>query len=63
MKNLEVTRNGLTDEFSIVLIQGSDTIRCMVTVASGLPDNEMKRSALSKAKALARALDVAIDDR
>jgi hypothetical protein len=63
MKNLEITRNGLTDESSIVLTQGSDTIRCMVTVASGLPDNEMKRPALSKAKALARALDVAIDDR
>jgi hypothetical protein len=63
MKNLELTRNGLTDEFSIVLTQGSDTIRCMVTVASGLSDSEMKRSALSKAKALARALDVAIHER
>ena len=63
MKNLEVTRNGPTEEFSVVLTHGGDTIRCMVTVAAGLSDDAMKRSALSKAKALARALDLAIDDR
>lgn len=63
MKNLEITRNSQTEEFSVVLTRGSDTIRCMVTVASGLSDIEMQRSALSKAKVLARALDAAIDDR
>jgi len=49
------------------MTQGDDTIRCMVTVAVGndhdnRSDEEMQRAALSKAKALARALDAAIED-
>lgn len=67
MEKLEISRNGETDQFSIVLSQGDDTIRCMVTVASGHGTNahaghhDMERSALSKAKALAKALDEAIE--
>lgn len=66
MEKLEVSRNGETDQFSIVLSKGDDTIRCMVTVASGLKanvqsDKEKQRAALSKAKALAKALDEAIN--
>ncbi len=65
MQDIEITRNGHTDQFSFVLTQGNDTIRCMVTVASGRgqdlhSDEEMQRAALSKAKALARALDAEI---
>ena len=67
MEKLEITRNGQTDQFSVVLSRGNDTIRCMVTVDAGHApkthsDKVMRRSALSKAKALAKALDVAIED-
>ena len=66
MDEVEVTRNGLTNQFSITLIRGSDTIRCMVSVALGdMPDersdDEKHRAALSKAKSLAKALDSAIE--
>jgi hypothetical protein len=65
MHEVEVTRNGRTDQFSITLVQGCDTIRCMISVASGTvpddrSDDEKYRAALSKAKALAKALDSAI---
>ena len=68
MVKLEVTRKGETDQFSIVLSRGDDTIRCMVTVDTGYDrdahsDREKLRAALSKAKALARALDAALEDR
>ena len=50
MDTVEVTRNGETDEFSVVLTQGSDMVRCMVTVAAGnVPDEEKRRAALAKA--------------
>jgi hypothetical protein len=67
MDSVEVTRNGLTNQFSIVLTRGSDTVRCMVSVTSGNggePDSDIKmnRAALSRAKSLARALDAAIAD-
>ena len=67
MNAVEVTRSGRSDQYSIVMTQGDDTIRCMVTVALGndqdnRSDEEMQRAALSKAKALARALDAAIED-
>ena len=67
MEKLEITRNGQTDQFSVVLSRGNDTIRCMVTVESGHeptphPHKEMRRAALSKAKSLAKALDAAIED-
>jgi hypothetical protein len=65
MDEVEVTRNGRTDQFSITLVQGADTIRCMVSVALGgadkRSDSAKHRAALSKAKALARALDSAIE--
>jgi hypothetical protein len=66
MEKLEITRNGKTDQFSIVLSRGNDTIRCMVSVEAGAiaelySHEEKHRSALSKAKALAKALDAAID--
>ena len=35
MDEVEVTRNGRTNQFSITLIRGGDTIRCMVSVALG----------------------------
>jgi hypothetical protein len=65
LEKLEVSRNGETDQFSIVLSEGNDTIRCMVTVESGYAtdvssDNLKYDSALLKAKALARALELAI---
>ena len=65
MADLEVKRNGRTNQFSIVLVQGTDTIRCMVSVASGggrdtRSDKEKKQAALRKAKELAQALDAAI---
>ena len=64
MDRVEVTRNGETDEFSVVLTRGSDTVRCMVTVAAGnMPDEEKRRAALSRAKGLAKALDAAIEDQ
>ena len=65
MEKLEVTRNAQTDQFSVVLSRGNDTIRCMVTVEAGQgrsSDEEKHRAALSKAKALAKALDIAIED-
>jgi hypothetical protein len=63
MEKLEVTRNAQTDQFSVVLSRGNDTIRCMVTVETGrVSSNEEKhRAALSKAKVLAKALDSAIE--
>lgn len=66
MDEIEVTRNGRTDQFSITLVRGADTIRCMVSVALGgtdrRSDDEKHRAALSKAKALAKALDSAIEN-
>jgi len=65
MDEIEVTRNGQTNQFSITLVRGGDTIRCMVSVALGgsdeRSDGEKHRAALSKAKALAKALDSAIE--
>jgi hypothetical protein len=63
---IEVIRNGRTNQFSITLVHGGDTIRCMVSVALGtMPDDrsdgEKHRAALSKAKGLAKALDSAIE--
>ena len=67
MEPIEVTRSGHTDQFSVVMTQGDDTIRCMVSVALGdaqdnRSDAEKCRAALSKAKGLAKALDAAIAD-
>ena len=64
MEKLEITRSAQTDQFPVVLSRGNDTIRCMVTVEAGRADSdeEKHRSALSKAKALAKALDSAIED-
>ncbi|MGD0533556.1 MAG: hypothetical protein ABSA62_15185 [Methyloceanibacter sp.] len=67
MDKVEVIRNSRSDQFSITLAHGSDTIRCMVSVALGdtldeRSDAEKHRAALSKAKALAKALDAAIED-
>lgn len=64
MEKLEVSRNGKTDQFSVVLSRGNDTLRCMVTVET-VPDHtdtEKRREALVKAKALAHALYAAIDE-
>lgn len=63
MEKVEVTGNGDSNQFSIVLSRGNDTIRCMVTVESGQTHSEAekRRAALSKAKALAKALDSAIE--
>jgi hypothetical protein len=66
LDEVEVTRNGRSNQFSITLIRGSDTIRCMVSVDLGAKidersDGEKHRAALSKAKALAKALDSAIE--
>jgi len=64
MEKLEIIRNAQTDQFSVVLSRGNDTIRCMVTVegGGGGSDEQKHRAALSKAKALAKALDAAIQD-
>jgi hypothetical protein len=67
MDEVEVTRNGRTNQFSVTLVRGADMIRCMVSVASGVgsdarSDGEKHRAALSKAKALAQALDSAIEN-
>ena len=67
METIEVTRSGHSDQFSIVMTQGSDTVRCMVSVALGdvqdnRSDDEKRRAALSKAKGLAKALDGAIEE-
>jgi hypothetical protein len=64
---VEVTRDGQTNQFSVLLCVGTDTIRCMVSVASGHTpdlhsDEQKRRAALSKAKALAKALDAAITE-
>ena len=61
MEKLEVTRNA--NQVSVVLSRGNDTIRCMVTVEAGRgnSDEEKHRAALSKAKALAKALHSAIE--
>ena len=64
---VEVTRDGQTNQFSIVHCVGTDTIRCMVSVASGQTpdlhsDEEKHGAAISKAKALAKALDAAIEE-
>lgn len=66
MDEVEVTRNGKTDQFSITLVRGADTIRCMVSVesggrADGRSDDEKHRAALAKAQSLAKALDLAIE--
>ena len=63
MEKLEVTRNAQTDQFSVALSRGNDTIRCMVTVEAGRvrSDEGKHHAALSKAKALAKALDSAIE--
>ena len=63
MEKLEITRSAQSDQFSVVLSRGNDTIRCMVTVrqAVRVPRRKAPRS-LSKAKALARALNSAIED-
>ena len=66
MDEIEVTRNGRTNQFSITLVRGGDTIRCRVSVAWGgtvdeRSDGEKHRAALSKAKALAKALDSSIE--
>jgi hypothetical protein len=63
---VEVTRNGRSNQFSITLVRGNDTIRCMVSVDLGgtvdeRSDGEKHRAALSRAKALAKALDAAIE--
>jgi hypothetical protein len=63
---VEVTRNGRSNQFSITLVRGNDTIRCMVSVDLGgkvdeRSDGERHRAALSRAKALAKALDGAIE--
>jgi hypothetical protein len=54
LEKLEITRNAQTDQFSVVLSRGNDTIRCMVTVEAGRAgsNEEKHRAALSKAKAL-----------
>jgi len=67
METVEVTRSGHTDQFSVVMTRGSDTIRCMVSVALGdaqdnRSDDEKHRVALSNAKRLAKALDAAIEE-
>jgi hypothetical protein len=64
MEKLEITRNAQTDQFSVVLSRGNDTIRCMVTVEVGRAhtDEEKHRAALLKAKVLAKALESAIED-
>lgn len=63
MEKLEISRNGQTDQFSIVLSRGNDTIRCMVTVEAGRAhsDEEKRRAAVLKAKALLSALSAAIE--
>ena len=62
MEKLEITQHQTINSRSFS--QNNDTIRCMVTVEAGrASSNEEKhRAALSKAKALAKALDLAIDD-
>jgi hypothetical protein len=64
MEKLEVTRNAQTDQFSVVLSRGNDSISCMITVEPGrvLFDEEKHCAALSKTKALAKALDSAIEE-
>jgi hypothetical protein len=40
MDKVAVIRNGRTNQFSITLALGSDTIRCMVSVAVGHQPDE-----------------------
>jgi hypothetical protein len=54
MVKLEVTRKGETDQFLVTVDTGYDR--------DAHSDREKLRAALSKAKALARALDAAIKD-
>lgn len=61
MDEIEVTRNGQTNQFSITLVRGGDTIRCILGGSDERSDGEKHRAALSKAKALAKALDSAIE--
>ena len=35
MDEVEVTRNGRTNQFSVTPVRGSDTIRCIVSVCVG----------------------------
>lgn len=67
MDRIELTRDGASNRFSVMLTRGGDTLRCMVTVpdapeSAAHTDAEMRRAALSAAKTLARALDAAIAD-
>jgi hypothetical protein len=68
MEKLEISRNGETDQFSIVLSQGNDTIRCMITVESGhvagvVSEQSKYRLALVKAKILSKALTLALEHK
>ncbi|XSG81107.1 MAG: hypothetical protein ACPW61_08390 [Methyloligella sp. ZOD6] len=65
MEKIEVIRNGQTDQFSVVLSQGNDSIRCMVTVETGTrhSDAEKHQEAIFKAQALAKALDEALESK
>lgn len=60
MDKHEVTQNGDSNQFSVVLSQAGDSIRCMVTVGEGI-DHEKHQAALRKAKGLAKALVAAIE--
>lgn len=67
MDRVEVTRDGDSNRYSVVLARGGDTLRCMIAVPTGsseapYSDEEKRRAALCGAKALARALDMAIND-
>lgn len=67
MDRIELMRDRASNRFSVALTRGGDTLRCMVTVAAGAEagphsEEEMRRSALSAAKTLAKALDAAIAD-
>ena len=53
MEKLEVTRNAQTDQFSVVLSRGNDTIRCMVTVEAGR-GTPMKRNTARLSQKLRR---------
>ena len=45
MDEVDVARIARTNQFSITLVRGSDTIRCMVSVALGnVPDERSTRS-------------------
>lgn len=66
MDKVDVSRNGQSNQFSVVLTEGGDTIRCMVSVSETEAMQQdagsaMYRAALSRAKALAKTLDAAIE--